>query len=744
MMSTPVTHLIAGPDHHGVTAYALRLAEQTGGAVLRVGRDGPVTDAELADLTTPPGPVHATFTDHLWGTDPDDAAARVLGLRTDRLGHPRQVSVSLHDIPQPQEGEDRFARRARAYRRLVDGVDLAVTNSRHEAAFFDGVGGALVEVIHLPLPAPPGDVGDVGGAGPTPLVGMLGFIYPGKGHDEIIRSLAGTGLPLQALGGFSAGHENMAQQLGGLAADHGVEFSATGYLPEEDLHQRMRRVGVPVCAHRHYSASGSLMEWLALGRRVLVSDSPYTREMAQLWPEHVVIVAEGEWTAAIRRAAATPGFADPLPLDRAWGWKDVATRWRQLWREMWPGVSVIIPYYENPQGLAAIITALGEQDYPGPVELVIADDGSPTPPSVPDDAPLPMTVVRQEDLGFRAAAARNLGAAHATHPVLAFLDGDTVPQPGYLRAVAHRVAADPRAVVVGTRLHHTGQGEPAEPEWLRQAWEQTSHLAKADELSWRFIISAVLTCGAGFFRRINGFDTSLVGYGGEDWDLGFRAWRAGARLVHEPDAVALHDGPDWAGRIADPAAGVRQKNAESLALASRITHPAARPPGVRFPTADIAVEVADELATPDDAPGLLEALICAWVDAGDVTVDLTGMHVLPEGFGTGLFAAEPRVRLPGQVAQNPVGTPRLHVTLNRAVCPPGRLELSAVVEEVCARGGRVVLLDDSGRRPLAHVLTRRRISLEQAGALGSEPVEITVDWPVLEGPQRLERHFAGW
>ena len=65
---------------------------------------------------------------------------------------------------------------------------------------------------------------------------------------------------------------------------------------------------------------------------------------------------------------------------------------------------------------------------------MVADDGSPRSRRLPDQ-PYPLRLVRQEDRGFRAAAARNLGAAATTAPVLCFLDGDTVPEPGYLAAV---------------------------------------------------------------------------------------------------------------------------------------------------------------------------------------------------------------------------------------------------------------------------------------------------------------------
>lgn len=671
-MSAAVTHLVVGPDGHGVTEYALALAHHSEGPVVR----------DVGPL--PPGPVHVTFTDHLFGPGPEEAVDRVLARCA---GH--RLSVSLHDVPQPQEGAERFARRSPAYRRLAGAADLVVCNSRHEASFFD----SDVEVVPLPVPAIDSPYAPEPGT-----VGVLGFIYPGKGHDDVIRALAGTGLRIRALGGVSAGHEDWARHLRDLAAECGVDLHITGYLSDADLAAEMGRIAVPVCAHRHYSASGSLMTWLGAGRRVLVSDSPYTREMAGQWPGRIDVV--DDWRAPLLEAATSP--APPLGAADGWDWPEVAAAWAERWADLWPSVSVVVPYYNNAAGLREVVAGVRAQDYPGQVEVVVADDGSSVPP--PE---LGCVVVRQEDLGFRAAAARNLGAAAASGEVLTFFDGDTVPAPGYLRAAVPHVTANPRAVVVGSRLTGPDRTEPA---WLTQAWERTGHLHRADETSWRFILSAALTCTRDFFGEFGGFDATMVGYGGEDWELGFRAWHAGAGLVHEPRAVATHDEPDWGHRSPD----VGQKNAESLALAHRITHPSARPGGVIFEVADVAVAVP---RFPE--PGVTETVIAGWLRAGDVAVVTDEVP--------GLFRADPRVRTSARGQ-------RITFTLDRPVVP--RAPVAELVDRICAAGGDADLLVDG--TVAAGARTRRR------EALGGGTVALPVDWEIVGGPRRLERDFAGW
>jgi glycosyltransferase involved in cell wall biosynthesis len=271
-----------------------------------------------------------------------------------------------------------------------------------------------------------------------------------------------------------------------------------------------------------------------------------------------------------------------------------------------PTVSVVIPYYEQPRQLDAVLAALRMQTYPAHlVEIVVADDGS-TPALVRPD----VTVVRQKDNGFRAAAARNLGAAASTGEVLCFLDSDTIPEPGYIAALTRLPSIVPDALTVGRRLHadlsdaaDLGEwfADPHrvdEPAWLADAYRGTGDLLTVDHSSYRWIISAVMCCSRTLFDEIGGFDESFVGYGGEDWELANRAFHAGAVFARIPEATAWHDGPDWAGRVADDDERRRAKNGEALSLARLVTDPAARRHGLLFDVPDVVAVIDTESHSP--------------------------------------------------------------------------------------------------------------------------------------------------
>lgn len=303
-----------------------------------------------------------------------------------------------------------------------------------------------------------------------------------------------------------------------------------------------------------------------------------------------------------------------------------------------PLVSVVVVHYEQPGDLARTLGALARQTHPAELlEVIVVDDGSATAPVVPPGVQL----IRLPDRGFRAATARNRGAAAARGSVLCFLDADTAPEPSYVAELTRLPAVRDDAVTVGRRRHADFGDAPAspdaagidaagaaaaapvevagplaelrEPAWLRDAYARSRDLLEADQRSYRYVISSVLACSSAFFAATGGFDESFDEYGGEDWEWAHRAFTRGAVLAHVPSAVAWHNGPDVSGRSDDPDELRRRMNRETLLLLNRIGVPGSVGRGLRSASPDIVVTLppGTPAATAVCADLLLEALPAA-------------------------------------------------------------------------------------------------------------------------------------
>ncbi len=103
------------------------------------------------------------------------------------------------------------------------------------------------------------------------------------------------------------------------------------------------------------------------------------------------------------------------------------------------GICVIIPVFNREDYLAEAIRSVLDQQYPGPLEIIVSDDGS-TDRSVEIASSFGenVRVVRKPDTTAArgASGARNRGIARATQPLVAFLDSDDFLLPGHLARTA--------------------------------------------------------------------------------------------------------------------------------------------------------------------------------------------------------------------------------------------------------------------------------------------------------------------
>ncbi|QIS10179.1 glycosyltransferase [Nocardia arthritidis] len=199
-------------------------------------------------------------------------------------------------------------------------------------------------------------------------------------------------------------------------------------------------------------------------------------------------------------------------------------------------VSVIIPVHNGLPYLDEQLSGLAAQDYRGPYEVLVSDNGS-------EDglrehlSGHPLTArlrLRYVDSSAKRGApfARNNAARLALGDFLAFVDQDDRVHPGWLSALV-RTAADYDAVSGALEVDTLNTPEiaasrplPAPEDGFPTHWLP---YANGNNTSyWRTA-----------FERIGGYDEDLI-IAGDDVDISWRLQQAGLRFGHAPDALVAY------------------------------------------------------------------------------------------------------------------------------------------------------------------------------------------------------------
>ncbi len=738
---TRVLHVVVGPAQHGVVRHATAVARACGDELIRFEEAWQVRIAAGHDI------VHIPYADRLFGASCEAGAAAFERLAGEVSARGSRLSVTLHDVP---AGTAPLAvRRRSAYQRVAARAAGIVVSSHHEyAAATSLLSNAVVSRV-VPLPV---DDRIAAPAVPTGRsVAVLGFVYPDRGYEHVLDELPPHS-GLVALGRAADGHQDLPQQIAGHARRVRRDWRVTGFLPDEELSEQLLTIAVPVAPNRSVGASASIATWLAHGRRPLVAAGAYADELNRLWPQSIQSYdadRPGALREAIRHALADPSSTvlgacvatGPSLTEVAAGYRDYfravrpspvltsgavpGNRWDLLagrWPPTAPAVSVVIPYYESQRQLDLVLTALRLQTHPAHrLEVIVADDGSRRPPDLSAAAHLDCRCVRQPDHGFRAAAARNLGAAAARGDVLAFLDGDTIPEPEYVRRLTRLPSLLREALVVGRRRHadfggwdgdrlrrwlagdEAGPPELSEPSWLSDGYRWSRDLLDVDARSYRYVISAVMAMSREFFNAVGGFCEEFTSYGGEDWELAYRAYNAGAVMAHVAEAIAWHDGPEWAERPGDRAA---EKMVEERRLRRLVPDRALRGAGQWMPYPAVVVCLKDS-----DLAAVGHTALTAFSSGTDCGVWVCG----PGAAMTVADLDDPRIRL-GPPPDDALARARVVVDLER----PANLSTLQELTDAAEACGEVRISAGRLRSSRAMGIERRHPVSPPAGGGGVE------------------------
>jgi GT2 family glycosyltransferase len=243
-----------------------------------------------------------------------------------------------------------------------------------------------------------------------------------------------------------------------------------------------------------------------------------------------------------RRALATTGPARQAPaLERA------------------PAIAVVVVAYGEGDHLAEAAKALAAQTL-RPARVIVVDNGCPAGAIEAVRRLCPGVEVLRPDSNVGFAAGCNAGvAAAADCELIALLNSDAVPEPGWLAALARAARDHPTFAAFGSRLVRAtapneldGTGDVYHVSGL--AWRRDHRRALEDAGDRAGEVFSVCAAAALYrrdaFLEVGGFDESYFCFF-EDTDLAFRMRLAGLRCWYEPRAVARHVGSATAGADSD-------------------------------------------------------------------------------------------------------------------------------------------------------------------------------------------------
>jgi len=199
-----------------------------------------------------------------------------------------------------------------------------------------------------------------------------------------------------------------------------------------------------------------------------------------------------------------------------------------------PEIVVVVPSYQRAYLLRRMVAALETQTLDcGRFATVIVDNGSTDQTSavvteLSATSPLDLSL-RRIETNQGPAQARNVGWRASSAPLVAFIDDDCVPEPGWLEAGLDALNANPATAVA--------QGMTLRPEGI----------LLGDWTLYREIVEPTPyfeACNI-FFRRdaleaAGGFD-ERIGWYGEDTALGWAVVSSGWERGFVKDAVVHHD-----------------------------------------------------------------------------------------------------------------------------------------------------------------------------------------------------------
>jgi GT2 family glycosyltransferase len=208
------------------------------------------------------------------------------------------------------------------------------------------------------------------------------------------------------------------------------------------------------------------------------------------------------------------------------------------------GVDVVIPNFQGEHLLGDCLDAVAAQTLP-PARVLVVDDGSTDGSrAVVAHHPAVEWLTLGENRGFPAAV--NAGIAASSAPLVALLNTDALPEPGWLEALVRALDDDTISLGASRMLFPDGTVNAVGDSFDvrgRGGYNRGLHELDGPRFDESRIVFGACA-GAAIYRRslfadIGLFDEAFT-LSWEDVDLDLRALLAGHRCLYVPDAVVQH------------------------------------------------------------------------------------------------------------------------------------------------------------------------------------------------------------
>jgi glucosyl-dolichyl phosphate glucuronosyltransferase len=203
-------------------------------------------------------------------------------------------------------------------------------------------------------------------------------------------------------------------------------------------------------------------------------------------------------------------------------------------------LSIIVATHNRPESLGRLVSSIAPQLRAGVDELLIADNGTPSPSPLPDGSPVSAHI---HDPRPGKCRVQNEALGRARGEIIVFLDDDLIVAGDYVEQVERFFSEHPEfAAMKGRIMPAEDPKVKAGERWVYLDLPTVDHGEQVVEV--RGVMGANMSFRAAALEAVGPFNERLgPGAGGheEETEMSARLRAAGCRIGYAPRATAYHE-----------------------------------------------------------------------------------------------------------------------------------------------------------------------------------------------------------